>query len=69
VRVSCDGDDVLRAALANTEPVTEYVRVADGRHRIVLETWVNRTVRPADFGIPDPRELGLMVQWEFVDVR
>ena len=37
------------------------------RDRVVLETWVNRVVRPQDFGSADPRTLGLMVQWEFID--
>jgi hypothetical protein len=66
VRVWRDGDEVLKATLRSAQPVIEYVRVPEGRQRVVLETWVDRVVRPADFGVPDPRELGVMVQWEFV---
>jgi hypothetical protein len=67
VRVWRDGEEVISASLNDSRPVTEYVRVPEGHPRIVLETWVNRVLRPADFGVPDARELGLMVQWEFVD--
>jgi hypothetical protein len=57
----------MAATLATVEPVTEYIAVPPGRARVVLETEVSRTVRPADFGAGDPRELGLMVRWEFLD--
>lgn len=67
VTVWCDSVQVLTATLANSDPVTRYVRVPDGHPRIMLETWVNRVVRPADYGAADARELGLMVQWEFVE--
>lgn len=69
VRVWCDGEEVVRTTLTNVEPVTKYVRVKDERRRVVLETWANRTIRPADFGFDDPRDLGLMVQWDFADAR
>jgi hypothetical protein len=67
VSVWRDGDEVIRTSLKDNQPVTEYVSVPDGHPRIVLETRVSRVLRPADIGVPDPRELGLMVQWEFVD--
>jgi hypothetical protein len=67
VEIWRDRETVMATTIASSKPVTHYVPVPDGRPRIVLETWVNRAVRPADFGIPDPRELGLMVQWDFVD--
>jgi hypothetical protein len=67
VRIWRDREEVLAATLHNHDPITEYVSVPNGHSRVVLETWVNRVVRPADFGVPDARELGLMVRWEFVD--
>jgi hypothetical protein len=35
--------------------------------RLLVETRVDRSVRPADFGMKDTRELGLRIGWEFVD--
>lgn len=67
VHVWCDERVVLTATLRTPEPITEYVQLPDGDRRIVLETWVSRVVRPRDFGGADPRELGLMVEWNFVD--
>jgi hypothetical protein len=67
VRVWRDSEKVLQATLKTLDPVTQYVRVPDGEKRIILQTEVNRVVRPADFGLSDSRELGLMVAWDFVD--
>ena len=67
VRIWRDREVVLAATLRSTDPVTEYVAMPGDRPRVVLETWVNRVVRPADFGVPDSRELGLMVRWELSD--
>jgi hypothetical protein len=67
VRVWRDGEEVLAASLATNAAVTRRIRVPAGHSRIVLETWVDRSVRPADFGSPDSRELGLMVRWGFAD--
>jgi hypothetical protein len=67
VRVWSDGRIVLSTTLRDSSPVTEYVRVPAGEDRMVLETWVSRVVRPRDVGLTDPRELGVMVRWEFVD--
>jgi len=53
--------------LRSTDPVIEFVRLPEGVSRVVLETWVSRVVRPRDFGLDDPRTLGLMVAWAFVD--
>jgi hypothetical protein len=63
VRVLRDGKTVISAHLTSTDPVVRYVRVPTGKPRIMLETHVSRVVRPADFGSPDDRELGLMVKW------
>jgi hypothetical protein len=67
VRVWTDRHPVVRAQLSSVDPVTSYFRVPDGRSRVMLETWVSRTVRPRDFGLDDGRELGLMVDWHFLD--
>lgn len=67
VKVWRDSEEVLRATLKTTNPVTEYIRVPAGDKRIVLETQANRVLRPADFGLQDPRELGVMVAWDFID--
>ena len=39
----------------------------ESEQRVVVETWVSRVMRPRDYGAADPRDLGLIVQWEFVD--
>ena len=67
VRIRSDGDEVLRATLRSSDPRTEYVRLPDRKDRFVLDTWVSRVVRPRDYGGADPRDLGLIVSWEFVD--
>jgi hypothetical protein len=67
VRVWCNDRVVLEKTLQTPDPVTEFVRMPDGEDRVVLETWVSRVMRPRDFGGSDPRDLGLMVQWDFVD--
>ena len=66
VKVWTDLERVLTATLRTTEPVTEFVRLPAGASRVVLETWVSRAPS-ADFGRDDPRTLGLMVAWDFVD--
>jgi hypothetical protein len=67
VRVWCNDRVVLERTLRTSDAVTEFVRMPDGEDRVVLETWVSRVLRPRDFGGADPRDLGLMVQWDFVD--
>ena len=67
VKVWTDGRLLLRTQLTTIAPVTRYYKVPDGGRRIVLETWVSRTLRPRDLGVPDDRELGLLVDCNFVD--
>jgi hypothetical protein len=69
VRAKVWRDDrlVLDTTLRTPDPDTEYVAMPRGAEGVVLETWVSRVVRPSAFGVADPRDLGLMVQWEFVD--
>jgi hypothetical protein len=68
VRVTANGDTIIDTQLTTIEPVTRYFRVPDGDKRVVVETCVSRTLRPRDFGVPDDRELGLLVDTKFVDV-
>ena len=67
VRVWCNDRVVLERTLLTSDAVTEFVRMPEGEDRVVLETWVSRVMRPRDFGGTDSRDLGLMVQWDFVD--
>ena len=68
VKVWADRKLRLSTRLSSSEPVTEYIPAGDGEKRMMLETWVNRTAHPSDFGSNDQRELGLWVRWTFVDV-
>jgi hypothetical protein len=65
VKVSCDRAVVVDTQVSDVRPITRYVALRNGNKGMMLETWVSRSVRPADFGLPDRRELGLLVQWEF----
>jgi len=66
VKVWANRQLLAQRQLKAIEPVTRYFKVPDGDKRVVLETWVNRSVRPRDLGVPDDRELGLLVDWKFV---
>jgi hypothetical protein len=68
VKIWCGGRPVLATQVNSVQPITRYVRVPDGAMRVLLETRVSRSVRPADFGIRDNRELGLLIGWDFVEV-
>jgi hypothetical protein len=65
VKVWQDGQLALETTLSDDAPVTRSVRVMPKHGRIVIDTWVSRVVRPADMGVADSRELGLMVKWAF----
>jgi hypothetical protein len=67
VRVWTDREPVIRAKLSSVAPVTGYFKVPDGRSRVMLETWVSRTLRPRDYGVADDRDLGLKVDWRFLE--
>ena len=54
------------ARLTDIVPITRYVAVRENRTRMTVETRVSRSVRPADYGFTDRRELGLLVDWDFV---
>jgi hypothetical protein len=67
VKVWCDTALILDTPVGTVEPITRYVPVRDGQTRMLVETWVSGSVRPADYGFKDTRELGLRVEWDFVD--
>jgi hypothetical protein len=67
VRVWTDRHLIVRAQLSSVDPVTRYFKVPEGHSRVMLETWVSRALRPRDFGVNDNRELGLIVDWHFLD--
>jgi hypothetical protein len=61
-----DGHLVVDTRLETTAPVTKYWRIPDGEKWVRVETRVGRVIKPSDFGAPDDRELGLLVQWRFM---
>jgi hypothetical protein len=67
VKVWCDTALILTTRISTVLPITRYVAVRDGQTRMMVETWVSGSVRPADYGLSDKRELGLRVEWDFVD--
>ena len=67
VRVWVADGLVIDTTLGTSTPAIRYVRMPESEQRVVVETWVSRVMRPRDYGAADPRDLGLIVQWEFVD--
>jgi hypothetical protein len=65
-KVWTDRHLIVNTRLASVEPITRYFKVPDGKQRVMVETWVSHTRRPSETGLNDARELGLMVEWEFV---
>ncbi|PWT79963.1 MAG: hypothetical protein C5B57_13020 [Blastocatellia bacterium] len=59
---------IVNTRLASVEPVTRYVKVPEGKQRVIVETWVSHARRPSETGLNDARELGIMVEWEFVAI-
>jgi len=66
VKVWRDRALILRTRLRTVQPVTTLVQIPDDDKRVMIETWVSRTLRPRDFGVPDDRDLGLLVRTRFV---
>jgi hypothetical protein len=66
-KVWLDNRLVIDKRLSTTAPVTKYIRLKDDEARVVIDTWASRVLRPSDFGLPDSRELGLMVTWNFAE--
>jgi hypothetical protein len=66
VKVWCNGELVLDRQFTTTAPVSTYVQVSEPGRWMLIETWASRVVRPKEFGVPDERELGLLIDWTFV---
>ena len=67
VRVWRNRERIVDRRLRRGQRMVQYVEVPGENKRFVLEVKVDRTWRPADHGQADPRELGLGMQWEFVE--
>ena len=67
LKVWIDGEPLIDSLRESGEPITRAVRIPEGRLRVVIETWVDRTWRPSDRGEADTRELGSGVRWRFID--
>ncbi len=67
VKIWRDRELVVDTRLTTTEPIVVHVPVGQDKPRFVLETWVSRVMHPRDFGVADDRDLGLLVNWTFVD--
>jgi hypothetical protein len=64
-KVWFEGNLVIDTRLESDAPITKYLQVPDGHDSVLVETRVNRAIRPSDVGAPDSRELGLLVKWSF----
>jgi hypothetical protein len=58
---------VVDVRLSTPAPVVRHVAIPRGAKWIAIESAANRVLKPADFGVADARELGLLLKWEFVD--
>jgi hypothetical protein len=67
VRVWVNHKLTAQMQLTSVDPITCYFPIGSGGKRMMLETWVSRVERPSDRGQDDPRELGILVKWDFVD--
>jgi hypothetical protein len=62
-----DGALVFDERITRVAAATTYVRVPNEDTRVTLDFWCSRVARPRDYGVNDPRDLGLQVSWEFVE--
>lgn len=62
VKVWADGALVYEGALTKENAFYVDIPAPTGRTHLVLETWIGRTFRPSDYGVPDRRVLGLAIQ-------
>ena len=66
VEVRVNGQPLVDDEVAGPRPLTKYVRLPDSGW-VFIEARVNETFRPADVGLDDNRELGIFLQWHFLD--
>jgi hypothetical protein len=68
IRIWRDRELILRTVARDATPIIRYVEASAGQARIMIQTWVERTWRPSDFGQPDSRSQGLSIaKWEWLD--
>jgi O-Antigen ligase len=65
--LTTDGCRVIDERVASTAPITRLVDLHHAAGRVMVETRVDRTYRPSDFGFRDDRRLGMMLRWAFVE--
>jgi hypothetical protein len=66
VRVEVNRRTAIDQEVRSTQPIVKYVKLPAGEPRVMIETHASPTFRPADAGLADTRELGLMLQWRFL---
>jgi len=66
VRVTTPCQTLVDEVLSDAEVNGRAFELPEGQSRVVFDTEVSRTWRPADFGERDPRELGVAVEADFV---
>jgi hypothetical protein len=66
VRLDIDRRRVIDVDVRGAQPMVKYVPLPPGERRVMIEARASRTFRPADAGLADTRELGVMLQWRFL---
>jgi hypothetical protein len=66
VRVDVDRRTAIDEEVRSPQPIVKYVKLPAGEPRVMIETHASRTFTPADAGLADTRQLGLMLQWRFL---
>ena len=67
LKVWLDGELVLDDLRENGDPITRTVPRPRDQDRVVIETWVNRTWSPNDYGENDTRAIGPGIRWRFFE--
>jgi MFS family permease len=67
IKVWVDGRPVLSQPVTSSYPITARIELSPRASRVLIETWVSRTVRPSDFGGDDHRTLGMAIAWRFAE--
>ena len=67
LQVWIDGAPLIDAVRTTGDPITEAVRIPENRVRVTIETAVDRTWRPVDYGQGDDRTIGAGLRWRFID--
>ena len=68
LRVTADSKVVYEGDMRRASAIFLDIPATPGAKELVLETWIDRTFRPSDFGSRDRRDLGLAIQdWRWQD--